>query len=179
MVKLKEIWESDSMNLVNQSSSCISDEGFKSYWDAIDAAVKFNITKRKEFISKESAKAWQTAKRLDKTNHGNKQHRGDQDSRDPMYDLFKKRRNFNTRSKDKYRWSRESVKENKDTRHFSYQEFQDLKWKLKLNNLYNLLHPAMYLITHISTFVNFAYIYRTYCVKFIYNTFHVNVLLKS
>ena len=119
MVKLKEIWKVDDMNLIKQSNN-ISDEEFHTYWDAIDTAIKFNITKRKEFISKESAKAWQAAKKFDKVHQGNehREHHEKQDSRDPMYDLFKKRRNFDVCSKDKYHWSREPARDNTETRQF-------------------------------------------------------------
>ena len=106
MVKLKQIWDTDNTELISYGNT-FTEAGLSTYWDAIDAAVKFNIDKRKEFLLKEGAKQWQQRKN-DKTPRSSKK-----DPRDPMYELFKKCREDDVsdrekdRDRDRYHWSRE------------------------------------------------------------------------
>ena len=50
LIRLKEIWNQFDTKLVINGR--ISSLGFTKYWKAVDAAVKFNVAKREEFLAK-------------------------------------------------------------------------------------------------------------------------------
>ena len=49
-LKLKEIWDFECESLVMNDT--ITELGLDRYWDSIDAAVKFNISRREIFLAK-------------------------------------------------------------------------------------------------------------------------------
>ena len=55
MVRIKEIWDPENSKLVSNNRMTVY--GLTKYWKAIDAAFKFNVIKRDEFIIREKAKA--------------------------------------------------------------------------------------------------------------------------
>ena len=50
VIKLKEIWSYDNSNLVINNR--ITVEGLSTYWQAIDAAVRFNVQKHEVYLAR-------------------------------------------------------------------------------------------------------------------------------
>ena len=55
LVKMKEFWAYDNLNLVVNNK--ITVEGLAVYWHSVDAAIKFNIAKRNQFLAKSVVEA--------------------------------------------------------------------------------------------------------------------------
>ena len=64
VVKLKEYWNVNDMNLVHNNA--LTFQGLSVYWKSIDAAIRFNITKREEYRAKETLKKTNTNERRQK-----------------------------------------------------------------------------------------------------------------
>ena len=55
MIKIKEIWDFNDKSLVKYNK--ITDVGFDIYWDAIEAAFRYNSARHKNFLIKSAAAA--------------------------------------------------------------------------------------------------------------------------
>ena len=104
LIKLKEIWDFENMNLVEQHSGRISFEGLSTYWLSIDAAVKFNVNKHELFLAKKPVVKKQESHKVTSTHWRNKH-----DSRDKMPEFFGNNR-------DRFHWSSKSHQHKTSTR---------------------------------------------------------------
>ena len=100
MMKLKEIWDPNKLELLTPTQQ-LSDLGTKMYWEAIDAAFKFNMSKRSEHLARAAAKS------LRRTGDENSDTRKFSKMKDPAYAIFKRRR----QEQDKFHWSKEPMRE--------------------------------------------------------------------
>ena len=92
MMQLKEIWDMNDTSSVTNNGQ-LSEEGVGKYWEALDAAFRFNMEKRTEYLAREAAKSLQRSM-VDKTINQQRNYRWKGNYED---------RNSN----DKFHWSRE------------------------------------------------------------------------
>ena len=50
IARIKEVWDFKDLSIVDEDTNCLTPEGILTYWKAVDAALKFNITKFREFL---------------------------------------------------------------------------------------------------------------------------------
>ena len=110
VIKMKELWAPQNQNLVNNNK--ITRIGLSTYWKSVDAAFRFNIQKREEYMTREKARLlnfkFSTMKPLSTVNSGaNGNIRSTtQTNRNEVNNFFRRKS-----SNDRFHWSRESVNE--------------------------------------------------------------------
>ena len=56
VMKLKNYWNINNDNLVNDRTGRILSEGLALYWHSIDDALQYNVAKREQFLAKGKTK---------------------------------------------------------------------------------------------------------------------------
>ena len=102
ILHIKESWDANDKELITATQK-ISETGLGKYWTGIDAAFRFNMQKRTEFLAREVAKLLHRSRNLS----------GD----DPMYQVFQRRQHEETKHRqDRYHRARDSIGHHEDDR---------------------------------------------------------------
>ena len=103
VIRIKDMWNSKDTGLVMHDR--IMEEGMTSYWKAIDASFKFNVQRRKIYLTKkmsqDGSENTNVKKESREPDRALQHKRFDQCQEDPMEDFFRRNRNF-SRNRDRY-----------------------------------------------------------------------------
>ena len=114
VIKLKEHWNVTNNFLVNQITGKISSEGLDTYWKSVDAGIKYNVAKRREFLAKGpgSCQATGSSTQQGVTHQGQSK---PYDRPDEVEEFFHCRRN---KGQDRFHWNRGSKQNGRFNRFF-------------------------------------------------------------
>ena len=99
VIRMKEKWDYENLELVDKKG-IITDEGYYTYWESIDAAVKFNVAKRDYFLASQlrnNSKEYidnNTRKRKFKNENQSQDSKGKRGRKSDMEDYFKKNKKY-------------------------------------------------------------------------------------
>ena len=76
-IKMKEIWDYENQDLVNNGTDRLTMQGYGAYWASIDAALRYNIIRHELFTCKQKKEALQKSIEADNNSRtsANDQHR--------------------------------------------------------------------------------------------------------
>ena len=97
VAKIKEVWAYNGAHVVERSGR-ITSYGVAKYWQAIDAAIKFNIIKHEQFLRREKRSVYESLKEMTARHAGKR--RNDQ----PDQAIIKHRKA--QVGQDKFHWNR-------------------------------------------------------------------------